>query len=92
MKLNVNSVLKRNEIRALLEAQEKPKYEFVKMNTNVEMQFDVSDYDEIGADNVPSYTKGLIKKEPYGKMINVGVLIDGQLFSGDPRWREKQKA
>ncbi len=90
MKINVNSTLKRKEIREMLESQTKPKYTFVKMNTNVEMQFEVTDYEDFDVD-MATYTKGLIKKESFGKLIVFSVLIDGQLFSGDKRYLKNTK-
>ena len=42
-KVNVNSALKRDDIRKVLESQECPKYTFVKMLGPVEMQFDVEE-------------------------------------------------
>ena len=42
-KVNVNSALKRDDIRKVLESQECPKYTFVKMLVPMEMQFKVAD-------------------------------------------------
>jgi len=80
--VNVNSALKRPEIQAMLEAQECPKYTFVKMKAPMEMQFEVVD-DEAGSHgDLANYTKSLIKKQPWGGALYFRVLIEGQAFTG----------
>lgn len=79
-KVNVNSALKRDDIRAVLESQESPKYTFVKMTGPMEMQFEVEDDGTHG--DLANYTKGLIKKQPWGAALFMRVLIDGQAFTG----------
>jgi hypothetical protein len=78
--VNVSSALKRDEIKELLLAQESPKYEFVKMNGPIEMQFDVTDDGSHG--DLANYTKSLIKKQPWGAVLMMRVLNDGQAFTG----------
>jgi hypothetical protein len=78
--VNVSSALKKEEIKALLEKQESPKYKFVKMKTPIEMQFDVQDDGSHG--DLASYTKSLIKKEPWGGVLMLRVLLEGQAFTG----------
>ena len=51
MLVNVNSALKRDEIRKLLEANENPKYVYVKNLSPMEMQFEAT-YKE-GTDGNP---------------------------------------
>ena len=81
MLVNVNSALKRDEIRKVLEANENPKYVYVKNLNPMEMQFEVT-YAE-GTDGDPaSYAKKLIKSQPWGSVLMVRVLIDGQKFTG----------
>lgn len=81
MLVNVNSALKRDEIRKVLEANENPKYVYVKNLNPMEMQFEVT-YAE-GTDGDPvSCTKKLIKSQPWGSVLMVRVLIDGQKFTG----------
>jgi hypothetical protein len=79
--VNVSSALKKDEIRALLEKQESPKYTFVKNKTAIEMQFDV-DYDPAAIKDIASYTKKLVQAEPWGKVLMLRVLIEGQAFTG----------
>ena len=79
-KVNVNSALKRDDIRAVLESQECPKYTFVKMTGPMEMQFEVEDDGTHG--DLANYTKGLIKKQPWGAVLMLRVLIEGQAFTG----------
>lgn len=79
-KVNVNSALKRDDIKALLEGQECPKYTFLKMNSPMEMQFEVEDDGTHG--DLAGYTKNLIKKQPWGAALFMRVLIDGQAFTG----------
>lgn len=81
MLVNVNSALKRDEIKQLLEANENPKYKFVKMINPMEMQFEAT-YAE-GTDGDPAaYAKSYIKKQPWGSILMIRVLIDGQKFTG----------
>lgn len=81
MLVNISSPMKRDEIKALLEANENPKYVFVKMKTPMEMQFEVTYAD--GTDGDPAaYAKSLIKKEPWGGVLMVRALIEGQAFTG----------
>lgn len=77
--VNISSALKRPEIRALLEAQESPKYTFTK-EKGIEIQFDVEDDGSHG--DLANYTKNLIKKQPWGAALFMRVLNDGQAFSG----------
>ena len=78
--VNVNSALKRDDIKALLLAQESPKYTFVKMKTAMEMQFEVTGDENIK--DIASYTKKLITAQPWGKVLYMRVLIEGQAFTG----------
>ena len=81
MLVNVNSALKRDEIRKLLEANENPKFVYVKNKTPMEMQFEVT-YAE-GTDGDPvSCVKKLVKAQPWGSVLMMRVLIEGQNFSG----------
>jgi hypothetical protein len=80
--VNVSTALKRDEIRSILEAQECPKYVFVKMKTPIEMQFDVTDDAAGSHGDLANYTKSLIKKEPWGGALMMRVLNEGQAFTG----------
>ena len=78
--VNVSSALKKDEIKELLLAQESLKYTFVKMKTPIEMQFEVEDDGSHG--DLASYTKSLVKKQPWGAVLMLRVLIEGQAFTG----------
>lgn len=78
--VNVSSALKKDEIKELLLAQESPKYTFVKMKTSIEMQFEVEDDGSHG--DLANYTKSLVKKQPWGSVLMLRVLIEGQAFTG----------
>ena len=78
--VNVSSALKKDEIKELLLAQESPKYTFAKMKTPIEMQFEVEDDGSHG--DLASYTKSLVKKQPWGSVLMLRVLIEGQAFTG----------
>lgn len=78
--INVSSALKKDEIKELLLGQESPKYEFVKMKTPIEMQFEVTDDGSHG--DLANYTKGLIKKTTWGSVLMLRVLAEGQAFTG----------
>ena len=81
MLVNVNSALKRDDIRKILEASENPKYVYVKNKTPMEMQFEAT-YAE-GTDGDPAaYAKKLIKAQPWGGALMIRVLIEGQKFTG----------
>ncbi len=81
MLVNVNSALKRDEIRALLEASENPKFTYVKNTSPMEMQFEVTYAEGTEGDPV-SFVKKTIKSQPWGSVLMVRVLIDGQKFTG----------
>ncbi len=81
--VNVSSALKRDEIKEILLAQTSPKYTFVKMKTPIEMQFDVEDDGTHG--DLASYTKSLIKKQPWGAVLMLRVLNEGQAFTGQKK-------
>lgn len=84
MLVNVNSALKRNEIRKLLEENADPKYVYVKNLNPMEMQFEATWAD--GSDkDAAAYAKKLIKGQPWGSVLMVRVLVDGQKFTGDKR-------
>ena len=53
---------------------------FVKMKTPIEMQFEVEDDGSHG--DLASYTKSLVKKQPWGSVLMLRVLIEGQAFTG----------
>lgn len=79
--VNISAPMKRDEIKALLEANENPKFTFVKMKTPMEMQFEVT-YAE-GTDGDPAgLAKKLIKAQPWGGVLMVRALIEGQAFTG----------
>ncbi|MBQ3460760.1 MAG: hypothetical protein IJH14_08840 [Solobacterium sp.] len=81
MLVNISSPLKRDEIKALLEASENPTFKFVKMKTPIEMQFEVNYAD--GTEGDPcSYAKKVIKAQPWGSVLMVRALIEGQAFTG----------
>ena len=81
MLVNISSPLKRDEIKAPLEASENPTFKFVKMKTPIEMQFEVNYAD--GTEGDPcSYAKKLIKAQPWGSVLMVRALIEGQAFTG----------
>ena len=79
--VNVNSALKRPEIQKLLEEQENPKYKFVKMKAPMEMQFECEDATGEIKD-LAGYTKKLITSQPWGGVLYLRVLIEGQAFTG----------
>ncbi|MEE1333583.1 MAG: hypothetical protein U0K47_03215 [Erysipelotrichaceae bacterium] len=74
MLVNVNSALKRDEIRKLLEANENPKYVYVKNLSPMEMQFEAT-YKEGTDGNPADYAKKLIKSQPWGGVLMIRVLI-----------------
>ena len=79
--VNLSSPMKRDEIKALLEANENPKYTFVKMLSPMEMQFEATYAD--GTDGNPAdFAKKLIKQQPWGGVLMIRALIDGQKFTG----------
>ena len=81
MLVNISSPMKRDEIKKILEANENPKYEFVKMLNAMEMQFEAT-YAEGTDGNPADYAKKLIKQQPWGAVLMVRALIDGQKFTG----------
>ena len=81
MLVNISSPMKRDEIKALLEASENPKFKFVKMKTPMEMQFEV-EYAEGTSGDPTSYAKKIIKSQPWGAVLMVRALIEGQAFTG----------
>ena len=81
MLVNISSPMKRDEIKAILEASENPKYTFVKMLNAMEMQFEAT-YAEGTDGNPADYAKKLIKQQPWGAVLMVRALIDGQKFTG----------
>ena len=50
------------------------------MKTPIEMQFEVEDDGSHG--DLASYTKSLVKKQPWGSVLMLRVLIEGQAFTG----------
>ena len=81
MLVNISAPMKREEIKAILTASENPKFEFVKMKTPMEMQFEVT-YAEGTEGDPTSYAKKLIKAQPWGAVLMVRALIEGQAFTG----------
>ncbi|MCR4950597.1 MAG: hypothetical protein K6A40_04650 [Solobacterium sp.] len=81
MLVNISSPMKRDEIKAILEANENPKYTFVKMLNAMEMQFEAT-YAEGTDGNPADLAKKLIKQQPWGAVLMVRALIDGQKFTG----------
>lgn len=81
MLVNISSPMKRDEIKALLEASENPKFKFVKMKTPMEMQFEV-EYAEGTSGDPTSYAKKIIKAQPWGAVLMIRALIEGQAFTG----------
>ncbi len=81
MLVNVSSPMKRDEIRKLLEESENPKFVYVKNINAMEMQFEVTYAEGTEGDPV-SYVKKTIKAQPWGGVLMVRVLIDGQKFTG----------
>lgn len=81
MLVNVNSALKRDEIRKLLEANENPKYVYVKNLSPMEMQFEAT-YKEGTDGNPADYAKKLVKAQPWGGVLMIRCLINGQKFTG----------
>ena len=80
MIINVSSPIKKEEVKALLEANESPKYVYLKNKTPMEMQFEVTVPEEQEIDIV-QYTKRLIKSTEWGMLLNFRVLEDGKPFS-----------
>lgn len=81
MLVNVNSALKRPEIRKLLEENADPKFVYVKNLSPMEMQFEAT-YADGSEGDAASYAKKLIKSQPWGSVLMVRILIDGQKFTG----------
>ena len=83
MKVNFFSALQKDKIKALLEANEDPKYVYVKDVKANEMQFEVTYADGVEAGKDPAaYAKKLVQSQPWGKALYMRVLIDGQAFTG----------
>ena len=83
MKVNFFSALQRDKIKALLEANEDPKYVYLKDIKPNEMQFEVTYADGVEAGRDPAgYAKKLVQKQPWGAALYMRVLIDGQAFTG----------
>ena len=83
MLVNISSPMKRDEIKAILEANEDPKFTFVKMKTPMEMQFEVTYADGVEEGKDPAgLAKKLIKAQPWGGVLMVRALIEGQAFTG----------
>ncbi|MBR4471870.1 MAG: hypothetical protein IKS54_11225 [Erysipelotrichaceae bacterium] len=70
MRLNVDLPIKQQDIIDLLEAQEEPIYHFIGRNKNLrsQLQFEVEKVPE-DIENLATYTKKLIKAQPYGGSI-----------------------
>ena len=81
MLVNISAPMKRDEIKAILEASENPTFKFVKMKTPMEMQFEV-EYAEGTEGDPTSYAKKLIKQQQWGAVLMVRALIEGQAFTG----------
>lgn len=83
MKINFFSALQGEKIKALLEANEDPKFVYLKDVKPKEMQFEVTYADGIEEGRDPaSYAKKLVQKQPWGGALYMRVLIDGQAFTG----------
>ncbi len=83
MKVNFFSALQRDKIKALLEANEDPKYVYLKDIKPNEMQFEATYADGVEAGRDPAgYAKKLVQKQPWGAALYMRVLIDGQAFTG----------
>ncbi len=80
MIVNVDAPTKQQEILDLLAKQEKPKYTYLgkhKLMKN-QLRFEVTDAEGIA--DVVAYTKGLIKKSPFGIALVFRVLEDGKFW------------
>lgn len=83
MKINFFSALRKDDIKKVLEANEDPKYVYLKDIKPNEMQFEVTYADGVEAGKDPAgYAKKLIQKQPWGLALYMRVLIDGQAFTG----------
>ena len=83
MRINFYSALQKDKIKKVLEANEDPKYVYLKEIKPNEMQFEVTYADGVEAGKDPaSYTKKLIQKQLWGRALYMRVLIDGQAFTG----------
>jgi len=80
MKLNINSPLKRNDIREVLEANECPKFTYIKNILPMEMQFEVVDDEKGSHGDLERYTSHLIKKQPWGGALLFRVKEDGKFL------------
>lgn len=79
--VNVSSPLKQDDIQKVLEANENPKYTFVKKLTPIERQYEAV-YAEGTDGNPADAAKKIIRSQPWGGVLNIRVLIDGQKFTG----------
>ena len=68
------------EIKKVLEANEKPKYVYVRDIERMTMQFEVTNTG--GVIDVASYAKKLITFQPWGRALFLTSTIDGQEFRG----------
>ena len=78
--VNIFSPMYQEEIKKLLEANEKPKYVYVRDIKRMTMQFEVTNTG--GVPDAASYAKKLITSQPWGRTIYLISMIDGQAFMG----------
>jgi hypothetical protein len=80
--INIATAVKHEEIRKYLEAQTVVHYTFIGKVNRANWQYEVTDPDGSHGDLV-CYTVNLIHQLPYGRVILLQVLYDGQMFPGD---------
>ena len=78
--VNIFSPMCQEEIKKVLEANEKPKYVYVRDIERMTMQFEVTNTG--GVIDVASYAKKLITFQPWGRALFLTSTIDGQEFRG----------
>ena len=79
-KIIVATSTKVDEICNLLENNEEVTYKYVCNISNCEITYEVEDHGNHG--DLLRYTKNLIRTLPFGKVIMIRVLYDGQVFDG----------
>ncbi len=80
--LNIAMPVQRKELMDLLASQTMPRYTLIKMISDMEAQYEVTDDGSHG--DLVSYTKRLFHHTKFGGVIMFRVLYNGQFFEGGP--------
>lgn len=80
--LNIAMPVQRKELMDLLASQTMPRYTLIKMISDMEAQYEVTDDGSHG--DLVSYTKKLFHHTTFGGVIMFRVLYNGQFFEGGP--------